>query len=265
MLHKFDSQTLTKRDGKRLKQKGSFEAEFVNEMTSLDGKLTEIGSSLEFGEEVLFRNNLPEILNVEEMLDKRLQELSVPFEPMLNFPEVRYTRNDMLSLIDAPGNLHTTNTEPFLSVAEGQGLTEAVQGECGTFTVITKDAKNQTTYSEIDEIDVTINSPKTRITLKTKVTDCKNGQYLVKYKSDVRGEFNVSISVRGEAIKGSPFNLTVKKKTAKGLTVVKTVLQKEQEFEGAALTVKPYEEIMKNDNQDYEVFHNWRNGFYTFS
>jgi len=40
----------------------------------------------------------------------------------------------------------------------------------------------------------------------------------VKYKSDVGGEFNVSISVRGEAIKGSPFNLTVKKKTAKGLT-----------------------------------------------
>lgn len=47
--------------------------------------------------------------------------------------------------------------------------------------------------------------------------------------------------------------------------VVKIVLQKEQEFEGAALTVKPYEEIMKKDNQDYEVFRNWWNGFYNFS
>ena len=88
-----------------------------------------------------FRNNLPEILNVEEMLKKRLRELSIPFEPMLNFPEVRYTPNDMSSLTDAPGKLRTTNTEPFLSVAEGQ--TEAIQGEYGTFTVITKDAKNQ--------------------------------------------------------------------------------------------------------------------------
>jgi len=35
--------------------------------------------------------------------------------------------------------------------------------------------------------------------------------------------------------------------------VVKTVLQKEQEFEGAALIVKPYEESIKKDNQDYEV------------
>ena len=47
--------------------------------------------------------------------------------------------------------------------------------------------------------------------------------------------------------------------------VVKTVLQKKQEFEGAALIVKPYEERMKKDNQDFEVFHNWCNGFYNFS
>ena len=200
---------------KLVKQKESFEAEFVNQMTSLDGKLAEIGSSLEFGDEVLFRNNLPEILNVEEMLEQRLRELSIPFEPMLNFPEVRYTRNDMSSLVNTPGKLHTTNTEPSLSVAEGQGLTEALQGECGTFTVITKDAKNQTTYSDIDEIDVAIFS-EDKGNLKTNLTDCKNGQYVVRYKSDVGGDFNVSISVRGEAIKGSPFNLTVAEKTTKG-------------------------------------------------
>ena len=197
-------------------QKESFEAEFVNQMISLDGKLAEIGSSLEFGEEVLFRSNLPEILNVEEMLEKRMQELSVPFKSMLNFPEVKYIRNDLSSLTDAPGKLHTTNTEPSLSAAEGQGLTEATQGECTSFTVITKDAKSQTTYSEIDEIDVTIHSLKTARTVKTNVTDCKNGQYLVKYKSDVGGDFNVSISVRGEGIKGSPFNLTVTEQTTKG-------------------------------------------------
>ena len=200
-----------------VKQKESFEAEFVNQMTSLDGKLAEIGSSLEFGDEVLFRNNLPEILNVEEMLEQRLRELSIPFEPMLNFPEVRYTRNDVSSLVNTPGKLHTTNTEPSLSVAEGQGLTEAIQGECGTFTVITKDAKNQTTYSDIDEIDVAIHS-EDKGNLITNLTDCKNGQYVVKYKSDVGGDFNVSISVRGGTIKGSPFNLTVAEKTTKAGT-----------------------------------------------
>lgn len=46
--------------------------------------------------------------------------------------------------------------------------------------------------------------------------------------------------------------------------VVKTVLQKKQEFDGVALTVKPYEESMKMDNHDYEVFHNWCNVFHNF-
>lgn len=47
--------------------------------------------------------------------------------------------------------------------------------------------------------------------------------------------------------------------------VVKTVLQKKQEFQGTTLIVKPYEEIMEKDNQDYEVFHNWCNALYSFS
>ena len=37
------------------------------------------------------RKNLPEILDVEEMLENRLQELSVPFKPTLVFPEVVVT------------------------------------------------------------------------------------------------------------------------------------------------------------------------------
>lgn len=90
--------------------------------------------------------------------------------------------------------------------------------------------------------------------MKTNITDCNNGQYLVKYKSDVGGVFNVSISVRGEAIKGSPFNLTVTGKTTKGSAAVKTVLQKKQEFEETALIKKPCEENMKKDNHNFQ-FH----------
>lgn len=49
------------------------------------------------------------------------------------------------------------------------------------------------------------------------------------------------------------------------LLVVKTVLQKKQEFEGVALVVKPYEESMKKDNHDFEVLHTWCIGFYKFT
>ena len=66
-----------------MKQKDAFEAEFSNQMSSLDGRVVEIKSSLNFGEEILSRRILPEILNVEEMLKNRLQELSVTFERTL--------------------------------------------------------------------------------------------------------------------------------------------------------------------------------------
>ena len=72
---------------KLMKQKDAFEAEFSNQMWSLDGRVMEIESSLNFGLEILSRKNLPEILDVEEMLEDRLQELSVPFKPTLVFPE----------------------------------------------------------------------------------------------------------------------------------------------------------------------------------
>ena len=47
--------------------------------------------------------------------------------------------------------------------------------------------------------------------------------------------------------------------------VVKSVLEKEQEFQGGTLTVKPYEGSMKMDNHDYQVFHYWYNGLYNSS
>lgn len=88
-------------------------------MVSLDGKFIDIGSSLEFGEEVFFWNNLLEILNVEEMLEKRLWEFLVLFELMFNFFEVRYIWNDMLFVIDVFGKLYMINIELFLLVVEG--------------------------------------------------------------------------------------------------------------------------------------------------
>ena len=131
---------------------------------------------------------------------------------MPNLTEVRYTSNDVSSLVDAPGKLFTTKTEPSLSVAEGLGLTKALEGEKGTFTIITKDSKSQTTYSEIDQVNVEIDPVERWGILETNVTDNKNGHYQVMYTPDEGGDFNVSITVRGEAIKGSPFKLTVAEK-----------------------------------------------------
>ena len=195
-----------------MKQNDAFEAEFSNQMSSLDGRVVEIESSLNFGEEILSRRNLPEILNVEEMLKNRLRERSVTFEPTLVFPEVVYSSNDFTSLKDGPGKLIRTVTEPTVSVAEGRGLNEAIEGEESTFTVITKDMKGQVVYSEIDQVNVEIISINTMGILTASVTDSKNGRYRVKYKSETADDFKISVTIRGEAIKDSPFRLRVRKR-----------------------------------------------------
>ena len=181
-----------------MKQKDEFEAEFSNQMSSLDGRVMEIESSLNFGEEILSRRILPEILNVEEMLENRQLELSVTFEPTLVFPEVVYSSNDFTCLKDGPGKLIRTVTEPTVSVAEGRGLNEAIEGEESTFTVITKDMKGQVVYSEIDQVNVEIISINTMGLLKASVTDSKNGRYQIKYRRETADDFKISVTVRGE-------------------------------------------------------------------
>jgi len=197
-----------------IKQKLTFHAAFLNTMTSLDKKLVEIKSSLDFGNEILQRNNLPEILNVEEVLEQRFQELMEPFafDLKVDYSTVKYVSNDLSSLKDSPGKLLTTNTEPSLTVVDGMGLTEGVKGEDCTFTVITNDSQENKTYSEIDGVDVYIQSLQTRKSVKVTIADCQDGCYRVSYKPKATGEFKVVITVAGEAIKGSPFQLNVEER-----------------------------------------------------
>ena len=196
-----------------IKQKEAFKNVFENQMTMLDGKLMEIDSTLAFSQEILSRNNLPEILNVKAVLEDKLREVSVSLEPLeampkLGYSEVKYMQNNVF-LKNAPGKLVTSDTEPLLSVADGN-LTEGLVGADGTFTVTTKNAQGQTSYCAIDEVIANINSLSGHETLQTAVTDLKDGRYSVSYKPKTPGKFTVSVEVAGSPIMGSPFTLEVK-------------------------------------------------------
>ena len=197
-----------------IKQKQAFTTAFDNRMTMLDGKLMEIDSTLAFSEEILLRNNLPEILNVKAVLEDKLREVSVSLQPLeampkLGYSEVKYMQNNVF-LKDAPGKLVKSVTEPLLSVAEGENLTEGLVGTDGTFTVTTKNAQGQTSYCATDGVIAKINSLSGHETLQTVVTDWKDGRYSVSYKPKTAGKFTVSVEVAGSPIMGSPFTLEVK-------------------------------------------------------
>ena len=196
-----------------LEKKAAFKDAVLAQMASLDDKEMEINNTMTFCEDVLLRNNLPEILNVKAMVEQRLQELAVPtvfaFMPEVDYRGIKYVPNDDSFLRGAQGKLLTTNTEPSLSVAEGRNLTESFMGDDCTFTVITKDSMGQTTHSEMDEIGVIITSLSKQTDIKTVITSLKDGRYLISYRPKTLGEFKVSIKVGGTSITGSPFQLKV--------------------------------------------------------
>ena len=183
----------------------------------MDEKLAEIESGLEFCNDILQRNNLPEILNVEEILEQRFQELSKPSDANVkpNCYEVKYVPNQLFCLEESTGKLLTSKTVPSSSEVEGTGLTEGTQGEDCVFTVITKDSHGNKTYSEIDKVIVDIKSVQTGAALQAKITDSNNGCYTVSYNPQTAGDFNVTVHVADEPIKGSPFQLKVKEKIRK--------------------------------------------------
>ena len=202
-----------------VKQKANSKAEFSSQMTKLNEKLMDIDNSLEFGRDVLERNNLPEILNVEETLERRFQDFlssaEISRSTEMNTSGVKYVPSDVSNIENGLGKVFVTNTEPSLSIARGKGLTEGCQGEYCTFTIVTKDLRDQTTYSEIDHVNVEIHSPVTGRVVKPNITDSKDGCYEVNYKPEDAGEFNLSITVRDEAVLGSPFLLKVKERLPK--------------------------------------------------
>ena len=71
LIHQHES-TMTE---ELLRRKQSLQTEVSTQMSAVDEILMDINGSLEFGKDILERNNLPEILNVEETLERRFKEL----------------------------------------------------------------------------------------------------------------------------------------------------------------------------------------------
>ena len=198
---------------KLVEHENSLQGTFSAQMSCLDEKIVEIDSSLVFSSEVLARENLQEILNVEEILDQRFQELSSEFRLNLNYSYVKYVPNDPSSpMNDDLGKLIFTKTDPMLTTANGKGLIEGTEDEVCSFKIETRDSKGQITYSGVDKVGVDIRSVDAGNVIAPEITDSNNGCYEVKYTPKIAGKFEVCITIDGEPILDSPFRLEVNEK-----------------------------------------------------
>ena len=216
-----------------LEQKASFLSAFSSQISSLDQKLMEIDNSLSFGSEVLDRENLPEILNVEEILDQRFQELSSEFRVDLNQSCVKYVPNNGSSMENGVlGKLILIEKEPLLTIASGQGLHQGTEDEDSSFQIVTRDTQGLITYSESNQVIVDIRSVETGNRIATDITDSKTGFYKVKYKPNNAGKYQVSITMNGDAIMDSPFLLEVKENKTESKGNMKGIARNTAESSG---------------------------------
>ncbi|PFX27306.1 Tripartite motif-containing protein 3 [Stylophora pistillata] len=176
------------------------------ELLKLTEKLEKMTSAAIRGRAILENHNIDEMINIKQVLDELISE---KVTPALKYPDLKYT-SYALPRNFTTGKLLITRTEPSLSVATGEGLTKGKRSEEANFTVTTKDAKGQTTYSEMDKVIVEVTSVRKGIkNISVVVKDLKDGRYSVSYTPNSFGEFRVSIKVRDEPIRESPFKLFI--------------------------------------------------------
>ena len=172
----------------------------------------QLKSSVEYGEGIVQRSIGPEILQAGHAVLGRCEELLTTQDIEVCKPQhVAYCVNlEAMKTVRGlvPGQVFETNTDPSQSSAEGRGLIEAEAGTENNFTVTTRDSKGSQWYYEQDQLTVIIRSQKGEEE-ETKIDDCKNGTYRVRYKPKSVGLRDISVEVNGQPLTGSPWRVQV--------------------------------------------------------
>ena len=186
-----------------------YEAQQKYHATRLDDfelVVTQLKSCVERGEGVLERNISAEILQANQAIIGRCEELLNTRKPKIyKPPHVHYIVENKLNIFD---RIVVSNTDPSMSSAVGQGEKAAKQDTETNFTIVTRDSDGLQCYHEDDQIKVDILTPRGD-QLKTEIKDINNGKYTVTYTPQSDGQHRVEIQVNGQPLTGSPWVVQV--------------------------------------------------------
>ncbi|KAK3720976.1 hypothetical protein QZH41_006541 [Actinostola sp. cb2023] len=170
--------------------------------------------SIQFTEELIHRNLSEEILTIKNYVFERARAIDATYvgtNPAEN-ERVGYVANtkvfDAIQQ-EALGHISTSLTEPAVSNAEGNGISDVSAGEEVYFMVTTRNAQGDTYYSEIDHVVVGVKSDMWG-DIDASVKNYQDGRYEVSYIPRVPGIHKIQVEVSGEHIEGSPFVVHVK-------------------------------------------------------
>ena len=168
--------------------------------------VTQLKSCVERGESILERNISAEILQTNQAIVGRCEELlNVKKPEIYKPPHVHYILENKLNILN---RIVVSNTDPSMSLAEGQNEKEVMEGKETNFTIVTRDSDGLQCCQENDDIKAHVLSP-AGDQLKTDMKDTKDGRYTVTYTPQSVGQHRVEIQVNGQPLTGSPWVVQV--------------------------------------------------------
>ena len=187
-----------------------YEAQQKHHATRLENfelVLTQLQSCIERGESALERNVSAEILQTNQIIVGRCEELLNVTKPdIYNPPHVNCIVENQVS----PGldRIVVSNTDPFLSLAEVDNKEFLREKTVANFIIVTRDSDGKQCYQEDDQVKVNILTP-ANDQLETEIKDTKDGKYTVTYTPQWVGQHRVEIQVNGQPLTGSPWVVQV--------------------------------------------------------
>ena len=169
--------------------------------------LTQLQSCIERGENTLERNVSAEILQTNQIIVGRCEELLNVTKPdIYKPPHVHYIIENQLN----PGfdRIVVSNTDPFLSLAEVDNQELVREKTVANFIIVTRDSGGKQCYHEDDQVKVNIITP-AGDQLETEIKDTKDGKYTATYTPQCVGQHRVEIQVNGQPLTGSPWVVQV--------------------------------------------------------
>ena len=187
-----------------------YEAQQKHHATQLENfelVLTQLQSCIERGESALERNVSAEILQTNQIIVGRCEELLNVTKPdIYKPPHVNYIIKNQLN----PGldRIVVSNTDPLLSLAEVDNQELVREKTVANFIIVTRDSGGKQCYHEDDQVKVNIITP-AGDQLETEIKDTKDGKYTVTYTPQCVGQHRVEIQVNGQPLTGSPWVVQV--------------------------------------------------------
>ena len=168
--------------------------------------LTQLKSCVERGESIVQRNISAEILQTNQAIIERCEELLKARKPEIYKPShVNYMVEQKVKILD---RIVVSDTAPSLSLAEVASLKDVQEKTETNFTIVTRNSDGEQSYQEEDVIKVNILSS-AGDQLETAIKDANDGKYTVTYTPQCVGQHRVEIQVNGQPLTGSPWFVQV--------------------------------------------------------